>query len=376
MQDQVAVLTDLEHAGVRLRSVMENVDETAAGKLMRNIYGAFKQFDNDRKAERTKLGMQKAASLGRFPFKAPLGYLNVGSRNSANLIPDPARSPIVQKAFELYAVGTQTRGGVLRTVTALGLTTQSGCNLTPQTFERLLRNPIYSGWIVIPTWGLREKGSFEPLVSEDTFHRVQEILDGKRLAVTAHQRNNPDFPLRVFARCGTCGTPLTGSWSKGRKARYAYYRCRSASCRAVNVRRDKLEKDFTALLEELTPDRRYMRLFSEVVRHAWKQKQSTTEAILQNAKADIAALANRKNKLVDFLLAGHLDQQTYAEQVRRLAVETDAAEKNLRAASLDRLDVEAVLAFAEKLIRQPQQLWIESSLDRSKSYKGCSSRTE
>ena len=79
---------------------------------------------------------------------------------------------------------------------------QSRRNLTPQTFERLLRNPIYSGWIVIPSWGLREKGSFDPLVSEDTFHRVQEILDGKRLSVTAHQRNNPYFPLRVFARCG------------------------------------------------------------------------------------------------------------------------------------------------------------------------------
>ena len=308
--------------------------------------------------------MQKAASPGAIPIQAPLGYLNVGTRNSANLIPDPVRAPIVQKAFELYAAGAQSRAGVLRTVTALGLTTQSGRSLTPQTFERLLRNQIYSGWIVIPSWGLREKGSFEPLVSEDTFHRVQEILDAKRLSVTAHQRNNPDFPLRVFARCGTCGTPLTGSWSKGRKARYAYYRCRNASCRSVNVRRDKLERDFVALLEALTPDRRYMRLFSEVVRHAWRLKQSTTETILQNAKADIAALADRKNKLVDFLLGGRIDQKTYEEQVRRLAVETEAAEENLRAASLDQLDVEAVLAFAEKLIRQPQQLWRESSLDQ------------
>ena len=53
------------------RSVMENVDETAAGKLMRNIYGAFNQLDNGRKAVRTELGMQKAASEGEFPFKAP-----------------------------------------------------------------------------------------------------------------------------------------------------------------------------------------------------------------------------------------------------------------------------------------------------------------
>ena len=83
MEDQVSVLADLEQAGVKLRSVLENVDETAAGKLMRNIYGAFNQFDNDRKAERTTLGMQRAVSVGRYPFKAPLGYMNVSSRHSA-----------------------------------------------------------------------------------------------------------------------------------------------------------------------------------------------------------------------------------------------------------------------------------------------------
>ena len=47
MDDQITVLAELQSVeGVRLRSVLENVDETAAGKLMRNIYGAFNPFDN------------------------------------------------------------------------------------------------------------------------------------------------------------------------------------------------------------------------------------------------------------------------------------------------------------------------------------------
>ena len=165
MEDQVSVIADLENAGVRLRSVSENVDETAAGKLMRNIYGAFNQFDNDRKAERTKLGMQRAASMGRFPFKAPLGYLNVSSQNGANLIPDAERAPLIRKAFEFYGTGTHAKAQVLRMVTTLGLKTQRGRRLTPQTFEKVLRNPIYCGWIVIPSWSVRERGSFAPLPS-------------------------------------------------------------------------------------------------------------------------------------------------------------------------------------------------------------------
>jgi site-specific DNA recombinase len=366
LADQMFVITELESVGVRLRSVMENVDETSAGKLMRNIHGAFNQFDNDRKAERTKLGMKRAAAMGRFPFKAPLGYLNIlsQSQSGTNLIPDPVRAPLVKKAFELYGKGTETKNGVLRTISALGLKTQTEKAVTPQTFERMLRNPIYAGWVVIPEWSLKERGSFAPIVSDEQFRQVQDILDGKRLSVTAHSRNNPDFPLRVFLTCGSCQTPLTGSWSKGRKDRYAYYRCRNANCRAVNIRRDKLEKEFSALLKQLTPERRYMRLFKEIVRNVWRQKQASSEELLRAAKRKIAELGERKNQLVDFLLKGRLDQSTYDEQLFRLNADVLSAEQELVNADMETLDVEAVLEFAERLIENPDHLWIESNLDQ------------
>ncbi len=233
---------------------------------------------------------------------------------------------------------------------------------SPQTFEKMLRNPIYSGWIVIAGWGVRERGSFAPLVSEELFRRVQDIFDGKRLSVTSHQRNNPDFPPRVFVSCGACGTPLTGSWSKGRKGRYPYYRCRNSHCRAVNVRRESLERDFAALLERLAPERRYMRLFKEIVRQVWKQRVAASESVLRAAKGKLAELENRKNRLVDFLLEGRLDQQTYDEETMRLRGEIESAERELREADLEQMDLEAVLAFAEKLVERPRQLGLESTL--------------
>src|ERR1039457_6417166 len=110
LENQVDVLAELENVGVLLRSVMEEMDETAAGKLMRNIHGTFNQFFSDRNAERTKVGMEKAAKIGRKPSKAPLRYLNVrATRNSANLIPDPERAPLIRKAFELYGAGIVSR---------------------------------------------------------------------------------------------------------------------------------------------------------------------------------------------------------------------------------------------------------------------------
>ena len=59
------------------------------------------------------------------------------------------------------------------------------------------------------------RGDFEPLVDEATFYRVQAILDGGVVVAGPRPRNHPDFPLRGFVRCDTCGRPLTGG---GRRA--------------------------------------------------------------------------------------------------------------------------------------------------------------
>jgi site-specific DNA recombinase len=117
---------------------------------------------------------------------------------SANLIPDPERAALVQKAFELFSTGAESKANVLRTVNALGLKTLKGRSITPQTFERLLQNPMYKGWIEIPAWGVKERGSFEALVSEGLFNRVQDILSGKRISVVTHQRNHPDLAVPCF----------------------------------------------------------------------------------------------------------------------------------------------------------------------------------
>ena len=111
-------------------------------------------------------------------------------------------------------------------------------------------------------------------------------------------------------------------------------------------------------------ERRYMRLFKEIVRHVWKQKLAKSGAVLRAATGKLADLADRKNRLVDFLLEARIDQQTYDEQVLRLKAEVDAAEQELRDADLEQLDVEAVLEFAEKLVERPEQLWMKSLLEQ------------
>ena len=252
--DQMEVRAQLMAAGVRLRSVSEVIDETAAGNLVANLFGAFNQFDNDRKAERTKVGMLKAANIGRWPHKAPLGYHNViEAKTGPNIIPDSETAPLLVKAFEMASTGLHSTAEILRCVNQLGLKTSKGKPVTPQTFQKILQNPIYKGVIRLPEWDFTGPGNFTPLVTEELFDRVQDVLSGRRPDLTEYQHNHPDFPLRVFVRCAHCGAGITGSYSKGRKKRYAYYHCRTKGCHSFTKSPDDVHAAFLGWLTRLAP---------------------------------------------------------------------------------------------------------------------------
>lgn len=150
VNDFTIVKAILYGLGISVRSVTEPIADNTTGKLLANMLAAIAQFDNDAKADRTKAGVKAALECGRWPFQAPLGYLNGAAGGKGLLVIDPVRGPLVRQAFEDYGTGRYAKSEVLRRVTALGLTTQTGKPLTAQSLCSLLRNPIYAGWLRVP----------------------------------------------------------------------------------------------------------------------------------------------------------------------------------------------------------------------------------
>lgn len=186
---------------MRLRSTYEsNIDETAAGKLAANIFGALNQFFSDSHSEKQRDRTRLAIAGGRVPWLAPIGYININAKDGPNIRPDEKYAPLVRRAFELVTAGLQKKTEVLRILAEEGFTTPKGEPLTTQTLYRLLRNPLYAGWITLPSDSSVEPahGLYEPLVTQETFDRVQTILAGKKPAASPRQKINPDFPLRRF----------------------------------------------------------------------------------------------------------------------------------------------------------------------------------
>ena len=102
----------------------------------------------------------------------------------------------------------------------------------------------------------------------------------------------------------------------------------------------------------------------ELVRRIYNRAAGIAHCEFPPARQRLQVLAERKNRLVDALLDGQIDQQTYNGQIERLRSEVAEGEDQLREADLVNLDLEAVLNFGERLLRNPARLWSQASLDQ------------
>jgi site-specific DNA recombinase len=241
----------------------------------------------------------------------------------------------------------------------------------------LLRNRLYAGIVDVSEYGVREKrGDFDPLISEDLFYRVQSVLSGRVPSTTPQQRVHPDFPLRAFVRCESCGRGLTGSWSKGRSEYYAYYHCRPG-CRAVNVTKARLEGLFADELALLQPTPGYMRLLKESVLQIWKARKAAVRDGLASAERAAKAIQDKLDRLDEaFLFERSIDIETYDRHAEKLREELTLARIDRHSGQLEELDVEGILAFAERVLPRAADLWVQASLDQRSGSNNCSFPTE
>lgn len=362
--DHHALKAHLQKLGITLRAVAQPIDDSSTGKLMDGILAAFNEFDNNVRRERCVGGMQAAASKGRWVFPPPLGYrIALKADGTKTIEPDPEAAPLVRHAFAMAASGLHSVADILREVRRRGLTGRRGATLSSTMMHKILRKTVYQGRVVVEEWGIDVAGDFEPLVDAETFLLAQAGRDVKRQPIAGYQRNHPDFPLRRFVRCGHCSRPLTGAWSKGKRARYAYYNC--PGCRRINVPQQQFEARFVELLDRLSPRPEVLRLLSAAVLERWNEEQKGVVEKRRAIEQRLEVLQQRKERVVSaYLYEGAIDKETYQSHMARVEEELTLAKIDRHDAEIDEFDIEGTLAFAEHLVTHSSRLWIEAALDQ------------
>ncbi len=367
-KDHHLIRSRLASLGVSLRSATEPIDDTPSGKLVEGIFASFAQFDNDQRSERVTTGMKAALSRGRWVFQPPLGYRS----QNGTIELDAVTAPLVRFAFEAFAGGRFSLGRLVAELDRKGLRARRGGKLTVQTLVHLLRNPFYVGKLRVERWDLLTEGTQPALIAQRLFDRVQLILAGRRPIRDGYLRQNPDFPLRRFIRCGRCGHPLTGAWARGRSDRYAYYWCHASGCRAVKCRRERLEQDFVAYLDHLRPSPGVLELFRDSVRTVWQQRDQKAAEFRTALQARLRELEKRQSRLLEaFLYKEAIDDATFRAENQKMRQEKELAEVELRLTEAKALDLDGLLDFAGQLATRAGALWQAAQPDRRLQLQRC-----
>jgi site-specific DNA recombinase len=349
--DQGVAIAELARCGVELYSVREpNIDATPAGKLAANMFGAMNQYHSDALSANMKVKMRQSAEKGRWPGLVSLGYKNIGGNSGPNIIPDVDRAPHIKRAFELIRTDRFKQSDTLEILNREGFTTAKGKPVTMQTFQKILRNPIYAGWITRPSDETFEpvRGLHEPLISQELFDQVQLILDGRTPPPTPKRKVNPDFPLKCFVRCESCGNPLTGGSNKGKTKWYRRYWCYRPECRAVKILADELEDQFVDLLGRLRPAPGDDSKLRQKAVKRWTDRKGDVEKETVRLEANLQELKMYRRELLKSKLKKEISDATYQEAETEYSYGIISAEQELRSLRSRSVNQEAFLRFVDE----------------------------
>ena len=365
--DQSDAIKELHENGIALLSTAEpNVDDTAAGCMAANVHGVFNQYFSDALSEKMKERSAASVRAGRWPWAAPIGFINdLRQENGANIKPDPTTAALIREAFQLYATGAYTKAQVLDIITGRGLRTKRGQPLSAQTFDAMLRKPIYAGWVYSSNVPELVKGQHHPIVSEELFNTVQRLLSGRKLSNAPKRKHNPAFPLKHFVKCGTCGTPLTGGVNKGKLKYYANYWCRNSECSdRMRVSKSVLEGDFIEHLRTLTPDEATIAQFPSVASKVWLGRRRSTAGTIQHLKVKLVEQEALKRELLLAKLRSELSRADYARANLEFDGEIARINQQMDAAQLQRGTLDRFLRFSKLMLTDIAAAWQKADVEQ------------
>ncbi len=343
----------LRNLGIRVESIDERFDDSPAGKFLESMLAATAQFDNDVRSERTYNGMREAVSQGRWVFKVPAGYRSARVDGKANIEPDPRTAPLVIEAFE--KVGRKIRLAEVR-----DWLSEHGLQISRNGLYKLLRHKAYIG--IIEAFGTQSRSAppFTGLISVELFESVQRAIAPSNHP-GAIQRDHAEFPLRGTVRC-ECGHFLTAGWSRGRRSRYAYYRCRHCSC--VNLQRDYVENQFAQRLrfirseydlsDEMATD---LRAFCE---HEHVLLEKRAEELNREHDRIESQQGNLVRKVADGIVPDRLAKQMFDEYESRLRQIQARLAKSGPANTEPHINV--LIDFGKRFLEQVDTTWVSADL--------------
>jgi site-specific DNA recombinase len=359
---QQVILDELQRVGIEVIFLDQPMlDDSPQTQLLRNVQGAFAEYERLVISERMRRGRLYRLRQGQsVPHQVPYGYrYQAAPREQASTwVVASEEAALVEQMFVWYTQEQITLGQVAQRLNQQRIPSPEGNEWGTSTLGRLLRQPAYKGTAYYNRRQADYSGIGQPrrqgqgclrfprytprpteewiavqvpaLVDETVWQAAQERLEMN--ARFAQRNNRRTYLLRGLLVCGTCGHTLQGRTQRG----IVYYRCTHGGVHCppgtprhtCSVRSDLVEPLVWQALADLLRD-------PQRIQNAWQalQTEQATPRELQRWQQRESQLRKQRQRLLDAYQADVLSLEELIERQNPLDVELRELQKLLAQAS-------------------------------------------
>ena len=304
-----------KNIGIEVNSTSQWIDyNIPSQKYMLALYLVGPEVENSIKSGKIKEANRKARKEGRWINMQPKGYIKGR---------DEFGKPLMQPCTELGLLITQLfkdfTSGLYSQEELRKLPKYKVLNLSRSRISIMLSNIVYAGKIALKAYkdepACIVEALHEPLVSLETFQRVQIELSKRKRSKHKPNKINPKFPLRGFIKCPECKGNLTASSSRSKSGKkHSYYHCRTKKGCSVNIRSNLIHEEFDNLLTQLKPSKVVCELFDTILDDTYRKSENSKQSQLNALDKKEEKIKLRQKTLLDKLLDGVVKNKDYSSK--------------------------------------------------------------
>lgn len=284
----------LEEYGLSVHLVKENQvlsqESRSHEKFIHGVKVLMAKNYLDNLSEEVRKGFQEKVEQGGYPHAAPMGYKNNKELHTIEIESDGAK--LIKALFEYYATGNYSLWTLRKKVIEEGLTAHyKDKKLPTSTIARILQQPLYYGVILFK--GKLYKGNHTPIITEELFNIVQDILKGNAKKKSKGDRK---FTYTGLIHCANCGCLIT---AEKKKEKYIYYHCTNAkrTCNRKSVNEELLDNQFGEVLKLLQMDNEGVGLTRSALKESFYDEKKYHDEMIQSLEKDLQILQDRFDKV-------------------------------------------------------------------------------
>ncbi len=365
--ESYVMISKLAKMGIEPQAIEQPLDMSIPeSKIMLAIYLAAPEVENDRRSLNTIAGMRKAMKEGRHVNMAPRGYRNARDENNNPIIEPGKDAQLIEWVFEETAKGVNNVMEIWKMARAKGL------KVGKSQMWNLLRNPIYCGRIFIPAYkdekAMVIKASHEPIISQELFDEVQDVLNGRKRKFPTRQTAKEELPLRGYLLCKQCGSKITGSASKGNGGKYFYYHCQHG-CKE-RFKAELANKELVKKLVEVTSNIGVIRSLKESVENHLKLSKTDKLEHIAKLRLEIEKAKGRVANARRLMLDKEIDATEYREIKDEYEGEIVKIEREIEKISTLDSDLREQIGFCCDLLGNLPKYFVEADLQAKQQILG------